>query len=56
LTIDRELQQRAEELLDGVAAPVAVDPTNGHALALASSPTFNQNTFVSGIALTLGNR
>lgn len=51
LTIDRELQQRAEELLDGVAgAAVAVDPANGHVLALASSPTFNQNMFVSGIA------
>jgi penicillin-binding protein 2 len=51
LTIDRELQQRAEELLDGVAgAAVAVDPANGHILALASSPTFNQNSFVSGIA------
>lgn len=51
LTIDRELQQRAEALLDGVAgAAVAVDPANGHILALASSPTFNQNAFVSGIA------
>lgn len=51
LTIDRELQQRTEELLDGVAgAAVAVDPSNGHILALASSPAFNQNSFVSGIA------
>jgi penicillin-binding protein 2 len=51
LTLDRELQQRAEELLDGVAgAAVAVDPANGHVLALASSPSFDQNTFVSGIA------
>jgi penicillin-binding protein 2 len=51
LTIDHELQQRAEELLDGVAgAAVAVDPTNGHVLALTSSPAFNQNAFVSGIA------
>jgi penicillin-binding protein 2 len=50
LTLDRELQQRAEELLEGVAgAAVAVDPANGHLLALASSPTFNQNAFVSGI-------
>ena len=51
LTIDRELQQRAEELLEGVAgAAVAVDPSNGNVLALASSPAFNQNSFVSGIA------
>jgi penicillin-binding protein 2 len=27
----------------------AVDPQNGHVLALASSPTFNQNAFVNGI-------
>ncbi|MCU0585993.1 MAG: penicillin-binding transpeptidase domain-containing protein, partial [Desulfobacterales bacterium] len=51
LTIDRELQQRAEELLEGVAgAAVAIDPSNGNVLALASSPAFNQNSFVSGIA------
>jgi len=51
LTIDRELQQRTEELLDGVpGAAVAVDPSNGHVLALASAPGFNQNLFVSGIA------
>jgi len=51
LTLDRELQQRAEDLLEGVAgAAVAVDPKNGHLLALASSPSFNQNAFVSGIS------
>jgi penicillin-binding protein 2 len=51
LTIDRELQQRTEALLEGVAgAAVAVDPETGHILALASSPSFNQNLFVSGIA------
>lgn len=51
LTIDRELQRRAEELLEGVpGAAVAVDPANGHILASASAPTFNQNAFVSGIA------
>jgi penicillin-binding protein 2 len=51
LTLHRELQQKTESLLEGVAgAAVAVDPENGHILALASSPAFNQNAFVSGIA------
>lgn len=51
LTLDRELQHKTEELLEGVVgAAVAVDPQNGHVLALASSPSFNQNSFVSGIA------
>ncbi len=50
LTIHRELQQKTESLLEGVAgAAVAVDPQNGHILALVSSPAFNQNAFVSGI-------
>jgi penicillin-binding protein 2 len=50
LTLDRELQQRAEGLLEGVAgAAVAVEPTTGQILAMASSPSFNQNDFVSGI-------
>jgi len=50
LTLDRELQQRAEELLEGVAgAAVAVEPASGEILAMASSPSFNQNAFVSGI-------
>ena len=51
LTIDADLQQRAEMLLDGVAgAVVAMDPNNGNILALASSPTFDQNAFVSGLS------
>jgi len=51
LTLDLELQELAERLLDGVAgAAVAIDPTTGFILALASSPTFNQNAFASGIA------
>jgi penicillin-binding protein 2 len=50
LTLDRDLQQRAEELLEGVAgAVVAVEPDTGYILAMASSPSFNQNAFVSGI-------
>jgi penicillin-binding protein 2 len=51
LTLDRELQQRTEELLEGVAgAAVAVEPATGQILAMASSPSFDQNTFVSGIS------
>ena len=50
LTIDKDLQRRSEELLDGVVgAAVAIEPDNGRILALASSPTFDQNSFVGGI-------
>ncbi|MGD9044083.1 MAG: penicillin-binding protein 2 [Desulfobacterales bacterium] len=50
LTIDKMLQRRAEELLDGVVgAAVAIEPDSGRILALASSPTFDQNSFVGGI-------
>jgi penicillin-binding protein 2 len=50
LTIDHALQQRAEQLLEGIAgAAVAVDPQNGRILAMASSPPFPPNAFVSKI-------
>jgi penicillin-binding protein 2 len=50
MTIDRDLQQKAEALLAGEAgAVVAMDPTNGDILAMASSPTFNQNDFITGL-------
>jgi len=50
LTIDKVLQSRSEELLDGVVgAAVAIEPDSGHILALASSPSFDQNSFVGGI-------
>ncbi|MCK4985153.1 MAG: penicillin-binding protein 2, partial [Desulfobacterales bacterium] len=50
LTIDKVLQRRSEELLDGVVgAAVAIEPGSGHILALASSPSFDQNSFVGGI-------
>jgi penicillin-binding protein 2 len=50
LTIDEVLQRRSEELLDGVVgAAVAIEPGSGRILALASSPTFDQNSFVGGI-------
>ena len=51
LTIDQDVQKKAEELLDGiVGAVVAMEPTSGRILALASSPTFNQSLFVGGIS------
>ena len=50
LTIDQQLQNRTEELLDGVVgAAVAIEPATGQILALASSPSFDQNSFVGGI-------
>jgi penicillin-binding protein 2 len=51
LTIDYALQQMVEDLLkDRVGAAVAMDPTSGSILAMASSPTFDQNAFVSGMS------
>ncbi len=51
LTIDQMLQKRTEALLKGRAgAAVAMDPATGHILAMASSPSFDQNDFVSGMS------
>ena len=51
LTIDYALQQMVEDLLkDRVGAVVAMDPTSGAILVMASSPTFDQNAFVSGMS------
>ncbi len=53
LTIDQALQKKAEEQLTGEAgAVVAVDPQNGEILALASSPSFDQNDFIVGLSTT----
>jgi penicillin-binding protein 2 len=50
LTTDQRLQHRAETLLEGVVgAAVAIEPGTGQILALASSPSFDQNFFVGGI-------
>lgn len=51
LTIDQRLQRRAETMLSGKAgSAVAMDPRNGDILAMASSPSFDQNIFVDGMS------
>jgi len=51
LSLDYSLQKRVEELLqDQVGAVVAMDPMTGYLLIMASSPTFDQNAFVSGLS------
>jgi len=49
LTLDTQLQLRAENALEGKAgAIIAMDPTTGDILAMTSSPAFDQNQFVRG--------
>ena len=51
LTIDYNLQQTTEKLLkDRAGAAVAMDPKTGEVLAMVSSPSFDQNMFVSGMS------
>ena len=51
LTIDLDLQKKAEALLDGlVGAVVALNAENGEVLAMASSPSFDQNGFIDGMS------
>ena len=52
LTIDSRLQQKSEALLEGKdGAVVAIDPSNGDILVMASSPSFDQNDFIGGISV-----
>jgi penicillin-binding protein 2 len=51
LTLDLELQLAAESALEGRrGAVVAVDPSNGHVLALVSQPGYDPNLFAAGIS------
>ncbi|MDP2646779.1 MAG: penicillin-binding protein 2 [Desulfobacterales bacterium] len=51
LTIDQQLQEKAENLLGGhVGAIVAMEPGTGNILAMASSPSFDQNAFVGRLS------
>lgn len=51
LTLDLSLQRHAEELLTGHdGAVVAMDPSNGDVLVMASTPSFDQNDFIGGIS------
>ena len=50
LTLDIGLQRKAEALLSGeVGTAVAMDPSNGHILAMASCPAFDPNAFAEGM-------
>jgi penicillin-binding protein 2 len=53
LTIDKNLQMTAEKALNGKkGAIVAMNPVNGEILALASSPTYDPNSFIVGMDRT----
>ena len=51
LALDLALQRRAEEMFqEQVGAAVALDPANGHVLAMVSRPAFDPNAFVEGMS------
>lgn len=51
LTIDEDLQKRAEDLLGNASGSVvAMDPNTGQVLVMASSPSYDPNMFVDGFS------
>lgn len=51
LSLDKNLQQIASQALSGYrGAVVAIDPSNGEILCMASSPTYDLNLFHHGIS------
>jgi penicillin-binding protein 2 len=51
LSFDQRIQKKAEDLLLGViGSAVAMDPTTGFILAMASSPSYDPNMFVDGFS------
>jgi penicillin-binding protein 2 len=55
LTLDAKLQEMVEQAFgDRRGALVAIEPATGGILALVSTPTFDPNLFVDGIAATTG--
>lgn len=51
LYLDLELQKAAEKALDGRrGAVIAIEPQTGGVLAMVSMPSFNPNSFVTGIS------
>ncbi|MBF0451998.1 MAG: penicillin-binding protein 2 [Candidatus Magnetomorum sp.] len=51
LTIDAELQKKAESLLEGQSgAIVAIDPNTGMILSFVSKPDYDPNIFVDGMS------
>lgn len=50
LTIDMELQKKAEELFEAHEGSIVIlDPSDGAILAMVSKPSFNPNIFAGGI-------
>ena len=59
-TIDLDLQMAAEQQLANSSTKrgtlIAMDPTNGELLAMASAPSFDPNVFVRGLSTPEGRR